>query len=437
MKRIIGVFLLLYLLLPEVVIGQKKINWEIAKSILYANNINLKQSFLKEKIVKNNINIARGNLYPSLSFSANNQHTMGLVFDPVSGRLITGDQWSNYATGSLGSSLVIFQGGQKQNVLESEKINLELAQLDTEMLLQELELQLLQLFTQSLINRDLWQAAGSQQELSKEQLRQEEELMKSGKRTLIDVGQAKAKHATDNLNTVNAKNAYEISILKLRQILDLNDSEEIQLQSISQDIMSVTGEYNIHNDVYIKKIDKQLALQEISIKLARSTYFPTLVFNSSYGTNYSSQRMDGLSGETMAFWRQINQNRTLYGNLALTLPLFDGNRTKNNLNSAKLTKRNLLYEKEKQFVDRKQKYAQAELEYRYSEEELKALQLAYEVNKTNYEAINERYKIGKNSSIDLYKALTEYNISEYKLISSRYRVFFQKINLRIIRNMEN
>ncbi|ULT25768.1 TolC family protein [Sphingobacterium sp. E70] len=130
---------------------------------------------------------------------------MGMVFDQISGKLITGNQWSNYATGNLGTSVILYQGGQKQNGIKIEQLKLELAALDNKRLMRELELQLLAIFIQVLVNHDLWEAGKSQLKFSEQQLQQEKTLMDVGKRTLIDYSQAKAKYANDKLNVVTAK----------------------------------------------------------------------------------------------------------------------------------------------------------------------------------------------------------------------------------------
>ncbi|MGA6119164.1 TolC family protein [Sphingobacterium anhuiense] len=421
---IISIVLLVFV---DLCYAQKKITWQQSVQILHENSITLKQSELREQISQNNVTIARGSIYPNLAFSANNQHTMGMVFDQVSGKLITGNQWSNYATGSLGTSLVIYQGGQKQNALKAEKLNLELATLDTKKLIRELEIQLLGLFTQTLINHDLWAAGESQLLLSKQLLHQEEVLVEVGKRTLIDLSQAKAKLANDKLNVVSTKNAYELSLMKLKQLLEMEESEQIEpVPPKGFLVEQIQPNYHLEHDPYIRLLDKQIELGELKIKMARSGYFPTISLNGNYGTNYSSQRENLLSGITIPFWDQFNQNRTLSGNVVISMPIFDGFRTKMNTRTAKINQQSLNYEKEKITRERKQVISQGALEYVASQEELSAIEAAYEANKANYEAIKERYNVGKSSSIDVYRALTEFNISEFRSITSRYQVFYKK-----------
>jgi outer membrane protein len=413
--------------------GQRKISWELALNILSENSIVLKQSELRERISKNNFQIAKGSIFPNLSFNLNNQHNMGMVFDQVSGKLITGNEWTSYGTGSFNSSIVLYQGGQKQNIIKGEKINIELADLDTERLKKELSLQLLSYFTQTLINHDLWEAGKSQLLMTKQQLDQEEAQVEVGKRTLIDLSQAKAKYANDNLNVVTTKNAYESSLMKLKLLLEMDESETIEVVGTDRLIKeNIQPKYDLFNDPYLRLLNKQIELSEVKIKLARSTYFPTLSLNGSYGTNYSSQRRNIFSGNTIPIWNQFNQNRTLFGNVVISVPIFDNFRSRFNTKIAKLNKQDLLYEKEKLFRERKQAISQSFLDYQASQEELYAITAAFEANKINYTAIKERYIIGKSSSIDVYKALTELNISEFRLITAQHNVFYRKEILAIL-----
>ncbi|MEJ5092802.1 MULTISPECIES: TolC family protein [Sphingobacterium] len=427
MKQLSIIYTIFLILVTDFCFAQKKLTWAQAIQVLHDNSITLKQSELREQISVNNVIIARGSIYPNLSFNANNQHTMGMVFDQFSGKLITGNQWSNYATGSLGTSFIVYQGGQKQNTLKAEKLNLELAALDTRRLTRELELQLLSLFTQTLINHDLWAAGKSQHLLSKQLLHQEEVLVEVGKRTLIDLSQAKAKLANDKLNVVSTKNAYELSLMKLKQLLEMEESEQIQPVPPQGFLAEqIQPNYRLEHDPYIRLLDKKIEIGALKIKMARSSYFPTISLNGNYGTNYSSQRLNLLSGAAIPFWDQFNQNRTLSGNVVISMPIFDGFRSKMNTKTAKINQQSLRYEKDKITRERKQMISQGTLEYLASQEELIAIDAAYEANKANYEAIKERYNVGKSSSIDLYKALTDFNISEFRSITSRYQVFYKK-----------
>lgn len=415
--------------------AQRKIKWEEAVIILHANNINLKQSEIKEQISKNIVEIAKGSIFPSLSFNVNNQHTVGMVFDQISGKLITGSQWSNYATGSLNSNVILYHGGEKQTTIEIEKINFEIAKLNSKALEKELDLQLLSLFTQTLVNHDLWKASKSQLLLSHQLLEEAKILMEIGKRTMIDLSQAKAKYANDKLNTVTTKNAYELSLMQLKRLLEIDNSKELEIvppQTII--IEKISPGYNLLNDPYLRLIERQLELGEQKIKLAKSGLFPIISLNSSYGTNYSNQRSNILTGETIPFFKQFNENRMIYGNISISMPIFDGFRNRFNIRNAKLNQNQLMFEKEKLQKERKQMISQSFLEYIASQEELNAIQTAYEANKINYEAVNERYKVGKSSSIDLYRVLTDYNISEFRLINARYNIFYKGEALKLIDN---
>lgn len=45
--------------------------------------------------------------------------------------------------------------------------------------------------------------------------------------------------------------------------------------------------------------------------------------------------------------------------------------------------------------------------------------------------MNERYEVGKSSSIDLYKTLTDYNVAEFRTINAKYNVLLKYELLKI------
>ena len=417
---------LLVLLLPLLSHAQLVLSLERAREILVEKSLDLKQRELEERIAMMNVDLAKDAAIPSIYFNANNQHTLGLAFDQVTGQLITGNQWSNYANANIAANVILFQGFQKVNTIKAEELNLELAKLDVEKLKRELELQLLSLFFQTLINHDLYEASLVQLKLSEQQLAQEEIQIEVGKRTIIDLSQAKSKVANDKLNIVTAKNGYNLGLLKLKQLLEMAESDELELvpPTASGLPLAPPEEYLI-NDPYLKAIERRIDLAHVNIKIAKSAYYPTISLNGGYGTNYSSQRYNMFNSMVMPLWEQFNQNRSLYGNISISMPIYDGFKARANTKKARLGQENLLFEKGKVIKQRKEAFSQSELEYQASIEELKALEAAFEANKVNYEAMNERYKIGKSSSMDLYKALTDYNVSEFRLINARYSMLYK------------
>jgi outer membrane protein len=415
--------------------AQLKLSLEAAKELLIKNNTNLKQADLREKIARIEVDQAYDALIPNLGFSLSNQNIMGLNFDQVTGQLITGNQWSHNANSSINSNIILFQGFRGLHTIRLNKINADLNKLDTEKLKYELELQLINLFYQSLINHDLYKVSQEQIKLSSQLVQSEETKIIYGKSTILDVAQAKSKLANDQLNETNARNAYELTIFKLKQILEIDEKIEVEVLKPTQGNVSTQflDPYEVSiNDPYIRIINRRIDQSVVNTKLAKAGYFPTISFNTGYGTNYSSQRFESAySRQVMPVLDQINNNRSLYLNFTLSYAIFDGFKTKRNIVKSSIATENLQLEREKITRDRLQNYQQILLELKAAYEEKKAIESTYLISKMNYDAMQERFNVGKSSSIDLFKALTDFNMNEFRKITTMYNVLLKEGILKL------
>lgn len=415
--------------------GQEILTLDSAKKILFENNINIKQSELQRKISKINLQQAYDALIPNLSFNANSQHTMGLVFDQITGQLITGNQWSNTINTNISSGVVLFQGFKELNNIRYSRLNLDIAGFDLERLKHELQLQLVGLFFQVLINRDLYRASEEQSKLSRQQLEQEQIKIDVGKSTLVDLAQATNKVSNDELNIVNSKTAYDLSLLKLRQLLEMESHVIVDLVSpkVPISVVSTNLHETVHTeDIYISLLNKKIEQSKVGSAIAKAGYYPTLTLNGSYGTNYSSRRFLPSSSQVMPVLDQMNQNRSLYMGLGLSYPIFDRFVTKSNVKKALINTETLVLERDKVKRERKFSVEQARLEYLAALEEQKAVNAAMETNRVNYQAMSERYNVGKSSSIDLFKTMTDFNIAEFRTITARYNVLLKAELLKLL-----
>lgn len=407
-----------------------------ARGLLLEQNLHIQQSELQEKISKINLQQAYDAFLPNISLSVNNQNTMGLNFDQVTGQLITGNNWTNYGNATASTGIVFFQGFRDINEVRSNRLAVELSKLDTDKLKYELELQLISLYFQTLINLDLHQASFEQSKLSEQQLHEEEIKIEVGRSTLVDLAQARNKLANDQLNMTNTKNAYQLSLLRFKQLLEFDVEDDIQLVKPSEKLAEAHF-YPLHidvdNDIYLRSMDTRIKIAEIGVKIAKSGYYPTLSLNSGYSTNYSSRRFASpFSREVMPLIDQMSLNRSLFLNVGLSYNLFDKFTTRSNVAKSRINLLSLTLEKDRVTRERRQEMEQARMDYLAALEENKAVQSAYDASKASFEAMSERYNVGKSSSIDLYRTMTDYNIAEFQTITSKYNVMLKAEVLKLV-----
>lgn len=392
--------------------------------LMHENNISLEITELQREIAKIDYQISRNAIYPTLNLNLNNQYNYGLTFDQVSGRLVTGNNLSKYANGNLTANVILYQGNQRRLTVNYNKKQVEVTEFEKSTLMLELEMQLVELFYQTIINEKLYEASLHHRQNSTKQLEKILAEVENGRKTIIDVEHARSKVENDQMNVNNSKNSFIVSRLELLNLLNFtSDSNVVFILSEGElDYNTGTLREEIGQDPYLQAAKASTELSLITKKLAKSKLFPTISFSSGYGTNYSSERVNLTNGLPLAFWDQIGQNQSFYVLANLTFPIFDGKQSslslkKSRLNYqiARLAEQNLIHER--RAIN--EKLGMAILTNR---EQLKSLDIMLHSSKVNYEAMSERYNVGKASALELFQALSQYNINELNAVISRYEL---------------
>src|SRR5690606_28323854 len=164
---------------------------------------------------------------------------------------------------------------------------------------------------------------------------------------------------TDELNVTSAQNAFELSILNLKQLMEMDPTVEITLEKPEiHEIEDAPVAYNAV-DVYRQALDVQPDIRtatlttkvaENNIAIAKGGYYPTLGFGAGYSTSVSSVASQpvGVDGEgnpiyeRIPFSEQLSLNESPYIGLSLNIPIFNRFQTRINVNRAKINYQNAL-----------------------------------------------------------------------------------------------
>src|SRR5690606_9277360 len=248
------------------------------------------------------------NFYPNLQAGASASRNWGLSFYQTAGRLAT--QSVNSAGAQLSSCFDIFQGFQKVNQVRLTRYQLAANESQIDRVRNDLTLAVVTNYLDALASRDMYEASVEQHKLSQAQLEVMEINVEAGNNTRADLAQARAQLANDELNSTTALNAYELSLLNLKQLMEWDPNLEITLVRPSIDAirlsatrMDASSIYDIAAPNYpeIKEAEFQTLAAERSIALAKAGLYPSLSINAGIGTNYSSQAVDFTTGQLLPF----------------------------------------------------------------------------------------------------------------------------------------
>ena len=436
MKFILTLFLIFVLFNNSS--AQSKLSLEDCYNLIKVQNEDIKQANLRILLNEVEIKDTKSAFLPTLNLGAGHNYNLGLAFDQISGQLVTGNKWSNNANANVSTRVPIFQNFTLRNRLKQSLLALESSKLQKEQLLQSLELQLLTKYIEATANKSLYEVSLKQLEFAKEQLRQEKVKFEIGTNTTVNIAQAESTAANNELITINNLSSYKNSLIEIKQLIGINLEDSIYLEDLNLNYLeikvnpNITSKLQIFNDPIIENAELAIKQSELNLKYAKATYLPTISFYGGYGTNYSSERTDFLTGNYMPFFNQINQNRNLNFGLSLNVPIFDAFKTKNNINRLKIDLKSKYSELHKIKIERQKILILADQEYQRSIKEHEVQLIQQAAQEKNLSAVKERYDIGISNAIEYNKAILDFNIAEANVIKAKYTIIFNLVTLKIL-----
>ncbi|TDS12400.1 TolC family protein [Sphingobacterium paludis] len=433
-----AIFLWLILFCNGALSVRAQVSLQQAIQTMLERNMQIRQAQFGYDISEQNLIQSKKELYPSLSFGADNTNIYGLTFDQTSGQLIQGDAWTSYANAQVISSVEIFRGFQKVNQIRANKIQLAIDASEVDKVKNDLTLSVITNYLEAITNHELYEAAKQQVRLSSEQLRQDSIQFAVGNKTIADISQSENQVATDELSIMTSENAYELSMLNLKQLMEMSPDTTFELEK--PNIAEIMAEYAVlsFDDVFQKALKTQpnieqagynIALAKKNIDIAKGGYYPTLSLSGSYGTNYSSRALTAgeLPGTFVLrpFFDQVDANKSFRGGIGLTVPIFNNGRIKADINRAKLS---YLQAQTADAIERRnleRTIGQAILDLKFANKQYFTSQVAFNTSRVAFEAIKERYDVGMANSIEMFTAQTNMNRAEFDMIRRKYEMVFR------------
>ncbi|ADY52986.1 outer membrane efflux protein [Pseudopedobacter saltans DSM 12145] len=403
---------------------KRKISLRQAIDLALSNNLQVRQSALQSQISAENLKQSRFELFPSLNGSSSASRQFGLFFDQASGTVV---QQADQLDGNLGTSVPIFQGFSLRNRILQNKALLNSDVSNVEKAKNDLLLSVITTYLQALANRDLVSASHQQLSLSNEQLNIAKRNFDVGNKTLADLSQAKAQVANNELSLTNAQNAFDLSVLELKQLMELNLDQDIELEvpyipSLAKLELGYTANavYNqaVENYPDVKVAKYNTEASSYALKAAKGDLYPSLSFRGGIGTRYSSILSNSFS-------KQLEDNVNKYVGVQLNIPIFNNYRIRSSVNIAKIRFENAKVAEQAAKNSLNKVINQAILDLRAADKRFYATQSALDASKEAFEVTKKRYEVGLVSAIELNTSQVNFNKSEFDFIQAKYDLLFR------------
>lgn len=439
MKRLTFILVIVGLIFySEYGYAQEK-KWTLSDCIDYAvtHNIEVKQSDNQIQNLKVEKNTLRNSFLPDLNAGVSQNFTFGRSLNQSNTYENSNIQNSSF---SVSTEIPIFMGFKRTASLSQNKFDLLAAEANKELIKNNLLINVAGAYFQILLNKEIYNIALEQIQLTKEQEACTKILIDNGKAAESQLYDVRAQLADDELTATEARNSLRLSFLDLVQLMELDEYDEFDIDYIDGDIAiaDTLSPVNIYQSALtcmpqIRQAYYALQSKTKGIKIAKSGFYPTISFVAGMSTNYYNNN----SALYENFRKQFNNNMQKSLCLTVSIPLFDRFSTRNKVRSARIEENNarlsLDNEKKQLYKDIEQAYADVISAY----EKYRSTTKAVMANEEAHRYALEKYAAGKSTVFEyneikmkLADALSQQSQAKYTyLLKDRILAFYSCFTL--------
>ncbi|MEQ9422996.1 MAG: TolC family protein [Cyclobacteriaceae bacterium] len=347
-------------------------------NIALEKNLSVRLSELDYKNSEIDLFQSKMDRLPNLNLSGGYGINWGRSIDPTSNDFI--NQRIKFSSFSGNSSVTLFNGLQLTNSIRRDQLNLEASEYDLYDTQNDVALNVASFYLDVLFNKELLQNAQNLVEVTSQQLERTTILVEAGVLPITRQLEIESQLATNEVELVRAENSLNLSILNLKQALQIPASDPFDVVIPQFDFDATAEIIEDPQLIYenamasqpdIKSADLKVESSILDMKVARGAVSPQLTLDGSLRTNFSDfanqERIvfDGISEQDIpigflqndpnqvvlgprnvpnnpridpdfTFSEQFNENLSKSISLNLQIPVFNRWRVRNNVQRAQL-----------------------------------------------------------------------------------------------------
>lgn len=443
-------------------------SWDLQQCIDYAqkNNISIKQAELTTQINKNNTTQSKAAILPTVNAGAQHTYNFGRTIDRYTNTFANTQVLSQNFY--ISSNVILWSGLAQYNNIKANQYQYLSS---TENYLQQkndLALNVATAYINVIFSDEILQISKAQFKITQEQLDRTEKLANAGTLAKSAVYDLKAQLANEEVNVTSADNNYQIALLTLKQILNLDTLNNFNIVRPNVDVMNnelgLTSVQTIYetalkNQHSIKSAEYNLLAAEKNLAVARGRVSPTLSATGSLGTGTSEldKNIDAVNivgveqtpyyvaddpnnptliapvyqpktevvTSKKAFADQFNDNVNKSVGFTLSIPIFNGLQTYTGVKNAKLNALNAKYSQDLLEQNLYKTIAQAYANAKAALNKFDANKLAVEAAEQSFNFAQQKYNVGAISTFDYNNAKTRVQNAQSNLVQAKYDYVFR------------
>ncbi|MBQ3737692.1 MAG: TolC family protein [Bacteroidales bacterium] len=417
-KKVLTSILMLLLLLPAVAQDNHFYQFSLGDCLRFAqaNSYERKSMELTGKTLETTYEQSKQQRLPNLNASV--------------GQNINNNEngWSTSGNVGVGSSVTIYQGGNINNTIEQNRLNMERNEVQLERYDNQLATQILQSFLTILGNQELLNYQQEVLNTSREQVKQGRARHRVGAILESDLLLLEAQYYSDSNNVVDTRINIDNNLLDLKVLLSMNPSDELEIIAPNTDnlddlkaslpteeeAVSLAMEYM--PDLRMGNYDIRLA--EKSVDMARGNYFPSISANANVGMGVLSYDSEGN--------HKWYNTPTESAGISMSIPIYSRGQTKANVKKSRIALEQAQLDYEQSALTVRQTVVQAYRNVVAAYNAYKVSQLKEEAYGKSFNAFNTQYQYGVITTVELLQQQNNYLNALNSYIQNKYSLLMKR-----------
>lgn len=403
-------------------------SWSLDSCISYAvsHNITVKSREINVMSGELDITEAKDQFLPNIGAGAQQSFSFG--------RGLTSENiYANRNTSQFGwsvqMSVPLFQGLRNVRNLDYSKTNFRMLVQQLESAKDDITLSVIAQYLQVLYYSELYKVSLEQLRLSNVELERRKELLNAGKIPELDMLQAEAQVAQDELSSVNALNNQDLALLDLAQLLELKTTDNFSILPLEDEstMLPLPSPETVYQTALSENhsiLASRLGVEVAGkyLKLAQSGYLPTLSFSAGLGSSY--YKTSGFNNES--FGGQMKHNLSESLGFSLNIPIFDSFTTRNSIRKAKVQQISAELQLNDAELQLYKAIKQAHAQALAAEKRRSSSAVAEKTTGLALDAMREKYNYGKANATEFEQAKTSYIQAVSESVQAKYEYILRR-----------
>lgn len=382
----------------------------------FANSLERKSMALTGKSLETSYEQSKLQRLPSLSASAGQN-----ISNNANG-------WSSSGNVGVGSTVTIYQGGQINNTIEQNRLNLERNTVQMERYDNQTVLQILQSFLTILGNQELLNYQLEVLNTSGEQLKQGQARYQAGTILESDLLLLESQYYSDSNNVVDTRINIDNNLLDLKVLLSMNPTDVLEIVTPETDNLDgLTGSLPSEEEAIqlaldympdLRLSDYDIQLAKNSLKMAKGNYLPSVSANANIGMGVLSFDANGMN--------QWYGKPSESAGISVNIPIFSRGSTRANVKKSQIALEQAQLDYDQTELSVRQTVVQAYRNVLSAYNAYKVSEVRENAYSKSFDAYNMQYRYGKITTVELLQQQNNYLNVLNTYIQNKYSLLMKR-----------